>query len=170
MKTPPNIIKANSVINGLSVFNEEFPPALIENSELKDFFQRFRIASLDEFFTKLTNPPGKKSFLVFKNNKYINVLTENIAIFCIKYDSSVIMCFDGKEYFIKHSLEHIQKLVCDKQFFRLNRQCLINFNAVKEVEHYFARKLLVNPLIPVEDKLLVRKEKVAAFLHWLDNR
>lgn len=50
---------------------------------------------------------------------------------------------------------------------RLNRQYLINFNAIKEVEHYFARKLLVNAIIPARDKLIVSKEKVAGFLHWL---
>jgi two-component system response regulator LytT len=52
----------------------------------------------------------------------------------------------------------------------ISRQYLINFNAVKEVEHYFARKLLVHLTIPAKDKLLVSKEKVSSFLHWLDNR
>jgi two-component system, LytTR family, response regulator LytT len=58
----------------------------------------------------------------------------------------------------------------DTQFFRVSRQYLISFNAVKEVEHYFARKLLVNLVVPVQDKLLVSKEKVSSFLDWLDNR
>jgi DNA-binding LytR/AlgR family response regulator len=80
------------------------------------------------------------------------------------------MCFDKQEYFVNYSLEQIQQLLGEKQFFRLNRQYLINFNAVKDVEHYFARKLLVNPVIPMKDKLLVSKEKVTDFLHWLDNR
>jgi two-component system, LytTR family, response regulator LytT len=113
---------------------------------------------------------GKTSFLVFKHNKYITVRTENIAYFYVKYDSSIIVCFDKQEYFVTHSLEHIQSLVTSKQFFRLNRQYLINFHAVKEVEHYFARKLLVNLVVAVADKLLVPKEKVTSFLAWLENR
>jgi two-component system response regulator LytT len=113
---------------------------------------------------------GKKSFLVFKNNKYLIVPTENIAMFCIRYESVMIMCFDSREYFVTYSLEQIKNLLPEKQFFRLNRQCLINFNAIKEVEHYFARKLLVNPAIPVKEKLIVPKEKVSEFLYWLDNR
>ena len=113
---------------------------------------------------------GKQSFLVFKNNKYFNVATENIAFFCIKYESAMMICFDKQEYSVNYSLEQIQNLVPEKQFYRLNRQYLINFNAIKEVEHYFARKLLVNPAIPARDKLIVSKEKVAGFLHWLDNR
>jgi len=71
---------------------------------------------------------------------------------------------------VNYSLDQIQNLLPKNQFYRLNRQCLINFNAVKEVEHYFARKLLVNPVIPAKDKLIVSKEKVTEFLHWLDNR
>lgn len=118
----------------------------------------------------MTDFLGKKSFLVFKNNKYLTVPTENIALFYIKYESAMIMCFDRQEYFVNYSLDQIKKLLPDGQFFRLNRQYLINFNAIKEVEHYFARKLLVNPAIQLKEKLIVSKEKVSDFLHWLDNR
>jgi two-component system, LytTR family, response regulator LytT len=130
--------------------------------EFKNFFHQLLI--------KLATTAGKKSFLIFKNNKYVNVLTENIAYFHVRYESSMITCFDKQEYFVNYSLEQIQNLLPEKQFFRLNRQYLINFNAIREVEHYFARKLLVNPSIPAKDKLIVSKEKVTEFLQWLDNR
>ena len=139
-------------------------------AELKNFFQQYPVPNLDDLVTKLAPSIGKKSFLVFRDNKYINVLTENIAFFYVKYESSMIRSFNGQEYFVNQSLNQIQNLVSEKQFFRLNRQYLVNFNAIKEVEHYFARKLLVNLLIPTKEKLLVSKEKVSGFLHWLDNR
>jgi DNA-binding LytR/AlgR family response regulator len=144
----------------------------LENAaeDFKNFFQQVRLPLMNDLLKKLINSTGKKSFLVFKNNKYVNVLTENIALFYIKYDSPMIMCFDKQEYFVNYSLEQIQNLVSEKQFYRLNRQCLINFDAVKEVEHYFARKLLVNSTVPTKDKLIVSREKVTEFLHWLDNR
>lgn len=123
-----------------------------------------------ELLSKLATPVCKKSFLVFKNNKYFTVSIEKIAFFYVKYESSVIACFDGQEYFLNHSLDQIQNLLNGNQFFRLNRQYLINFNSIKEVEHYFARKLLVNLNVPVSDKLLITKEKVTGFLRWLDNR
>jgi DNA-binding LytR/AlgR family response regulator len=138
--------------------------------DFKNFFQQLRLPWVNDILIKLASSTGKKSFLVFKNNKYVNVLTENIAFFYIKYDSPMIMCFDRQEYFVNYSLEQIQNLLPQKQFYRLNRQYLINFNAVKDVEHYFARKLLVNPVIPVKDQLIVSREKVTEFLGWLDNR
>jgi len=116
------------------------------------------------------NRTGKKSFLVFRHNKYITVPTNTIAFFYVKYESSIIVCFDRQEYSMNYSLEHIQHLLSDLQFFRLNRQYLVNFDAVKEVEHYFARKLLVKLIIPFPEKLLVSKEKARSFLRWLENR
>ncbi len=113
---------------------------------------------------------GKKSFLVFKHNKYTTVPTESIAFFYIKYDVTVIVTFDRQEFSVNYSLEQIQELLSQHQFYRLNRQYLINFSAIKEVEHYFARKLLVIPAMPFHDKLIVSKEKATTFLAWLENR
>lgn len=115
-------------------------------------------------------PAGKQSFLVFKNQKYLTVPTKNIAFFYVKCESSTMMCFDGREYLMNHSLEQIQQLLAPEQFFRLNRQYLINFYAIKEVELYFARKLLVTLSVSTPDQLLVSKEKVSDFLHWMENR
>jgi DNA-binding LytR/AlgR family response regulator len=123
-----------------------------------------------ELFSEPETSICKKSFLVFKHNKYFTVAIEKIAFFYVKYESSIISCFDGQEYFVHPSLDQIQTLLNGNQFFRLNRQYLINFNAIKEVEHYFARKLLVNLTIPVSDQLLITKEKSTGFLRWLDNR
>lgn len=125
---------------------------------------------LDELLTKLTRIPVKKSFLVFKFQKYFTIPTSDIAFFYLKFGNTVIKCFDGNEYGVKYSLEEIQSMVTDKQFFRVNRQYLVNFDAIKETEHYFARKLLIKAKVATQDKLLISKEKVTMFLHWLENR
>ena len=171
-------MEAQTITNSISSGSSPEPLKVIETiislrnktDEYENLFQQNRFSWFDELLKKLAEQTGKKSFLIFRNNKYVNVPTENIAFFYIKYESPVIMCFDGQEYFVNYSLDQIQNLLPEKQFYRLNRQYLINFEAVKEVEHYFARKLLVNPTIQMKGKLIVSKEKVADFLHWLDNR
>ncbi|WP_160290232.1 LytR/AlgR family response regulator transcription factor [Flavihumibacter solisilvae] len=113
---------------------------------------------------------SKTSFLVYKNHTYRTIPTESVAYFTLKFGGIVLVAMDGKEYTLNYSLEHIQHLVSSRQFFRLNRQYLVNFSAVAEAEHYFARKLLVKLIIPTTEKLLVSKEKASSFLHWLENR
>ena len=153
-----------------SFSREDLVTAFEKITDVKNFLQQSSLLKLADLLTRLSSSTGKKSFLVFRNNKYMNVLTENIAFFYIKYESPVILCFDKQEYFVNYSLDQVQNLLPEKQFFRLNRQYLINFNAVKEVEHYFARKLLVNPVLPMKERLIISKEKVTEFLRWLDNR
>lgn len=137
---------------------------------LQGIIQNDKPYNLNELMAQLSTAVGKKSFLVFKQNKYFTVPVENIAFFYVKYGSSTIVCMDRREYAVNHSLDQIQNLLTGKQFFRVNRQYLVNFSAVKEVEYYFARKLLVTLLIATAEKLLVPKEKVRQFLDWLENR
>lgn len=139
-------------------------------TEMKSLFQDNIPLDPDEQLAKPASRIGKKSFLVFKHNKYFTVPTDTIAYFYVKNEYSIIVCFDGQQYLVNYSLEHIQSALSDLQFFRLNRQYLVNFNAVKEVEHYFARKLLVKLTVSVAEKMLVSKEKARGFLRWLENR
>jgi two-component system, LytTR family, response regulator LytT len=163
--------KANGVDYVLKPFSKsDIARAFKKVDELRNFFQQGVIPDFSEMLSQISAPAGKKSFLVFKNNKYSSVPTDTIAFFYIRNDSTSIMCFDQQEYPISQSLDQVITLLLPSQFFRLNRQYIVNFSAIKEVEHYFLRKLFVKLVIPTQEKLLINKEKASAFLSWLDNR
>ena len=165
--------KSNGIDYVLKPFSREsIAQAIKKAGELKNFFQRNKKAmpDFDYLLTRTGENKGKSSFLVFKNNKYQTVLTENIALFYIKNETPTILTFDKTEYQITQSLDEVHKLLSTTQFFRINRQYLINFSAIREAEHYFSRKLIIKLTIPTEEKLLVGKEKATAFLSWLENR
>ena len=164
-------IKANGIDYLLKPFSKDQLEEAFEKVEsFKNFFQQNNQPDLEGLFKKYVLDEGKKSFLVFKNQKYTTVQTEQIAFIQIKYEVAVIVTFEGQEYSLDQSLDHIQSMLSPKQFFRLNRQFLVNFSAIKEVEHYFARKLLVKLVVPSPEKLLIGKEKTGTFLQWLENR
>lgn len=165
--------KSNGIDYVLKPFSREsIAQAIKKAAELKNFFQRNKkvMPDFEYLLTRTGENKGKSSFLVFKNNKYQTVLTENIALFCIKNETPTIITFDKTEYQITQSLDEVHKLLSPTQFFRINRQNLINFSAIREAEHYFSRKLILKLTIPTEEKLLVGKEKATAFLSWLENR
>lgn len=113
---------------------------------------------------------GKKSFLVFKDNKYSTINTEDIAYIYMQNGSATLVTYKEQQYSQGRSLDQVQSLLSPKDFFRVNRQYLVSFRAVRDVEHYFSRKLLVNLTLPSPEKLLIAKEKARAFLQWLDCR
>lgn len=139
-------------------------------NEFKTFFRQNSISNFNDLLTKVKLKESKQSFLIFKHQRYFTVSTENTAFFYVRNDSTMMTGFDGQEYPINYSLEQIQSMLPEKQFFRLNRQYLINFAAIKEVEHYFARKLFVKLVVSVSETLLVSKKKSVDFLKWLEDR
>ena len=163
--------KANGVDYVLKPFSkEDIAGSFKKVDELKNFFQQKQIPDLAEMLINIVQPTEKTSFLVFKHQKYTTVQIEQIAFFYIRNDSTSIMCFDGQEFALSQALDQIATSVSSKQFFRVNRQYLVNFKAIKEVEHYFLRKLYVKLLIETPDKLLINKEKSQLFLAWMENR
>ncbi|KIO76887.1 LytTR family transcriptional regulator [Pedobacter lusitanus] len=164
--------RANGIDYILKPFSVESIGSAFEKvALLKNFFQVNEQASLRiNHLLDATGTTGKKGFLVFKNNKYITIQTSDIALFYIYNETTLIVTVNQEEYGIPHSLEELHKLVNPNQFFRINRQYLIGYTAVKEVEHYFARKLLVKLNIPTAEQLIVGKDKATLFLNWLDNR
>jgi hypothetical protein len=112
----------------------------------------------------------KTSYMVFRNQKYTTIKTENIAFFYVKNNYTFLTCFDRQEYMLNQSLDQITYTASPSDFFRINRQYLVNFSAIKEVEHYMARKLHVKLVVDTPDKLLINKEKTHTFLCWMDAR
>jgi two-component system, LytTR family, response regulator len=149
---------------------EDIVKAFEKFDGLSDFFQRPATPDFREIAAMLNPSVGKTSFLVFKNQKYTTIQTENIAFFYIRNESTFAVCFDRQEYPLTQTLTQITELVSSIQFFRVNRQYFVNFKAVKEVEHYFSRKLYVRLVIDTPDKLFINKEKSSSFFSWLENR
>ena len=163
--------KRNGVDYVLKPFSKEhIAAALSKVDDLKNFFQQKAIPDLSELLNRMSPQADKTSFLVFKHQKYTTVQTAQIAFFYIKNETSMIMCFDGQEFSLTQSLDQIASSVSQKQFFRVNRQYLVNFSAIKEIEHYFMRKLYVKLVIETPEQLLINKEKAGAFLGWMENR
>lgn len=163
--------KRNGVDYVLKPFSkEDIANALGKVDDLKNFFQQKATADLSELLIRIAQPSDKTSFLVFKHQKYTTVQTAQIAYFYIRNESTMIMCFDGQEFSLNQSLDQVAGSVSQKQFFRVNRQYLVNFSAIKEIEHYFMRKLYVKLVLETPDQLLINKEKSPSFLAWMENR
>jgi two-component system, LytTR family, response regulator LytT len=65
-------------------------------------------------------------------------------------------------------LDDIESILDEKQFFRINRQMIINRKAIKEIEQYFNRKVILKTNIPIPEKAIVSRLKVTPFLNWLE--
>lgn len=111
----------------------------------------------------------KSTFLVSFRDKMIPVNSNEILFFKITDDAVELCTKSNDRYRLSWSLDHIETMVDPKMFYRANRQYLIAHHAIKEVENYFDRKLLIkiDPLNP--EPIIVSKAKSADLLKWLEH-
>ena len=110
--------------------------------------------------------PRSSAILVHYKDKIMPIRIEDIALFYLEDEITSLTTYDKKEYSINKNLEELEQL-CGNDFFRINRQILINRKTVIDASHYFSRKLSVNINIAFKEKIIVSKEKTPQFLNWL---
>lgn len=113
--------------------------------------------------------PQPAAILVHYKDKIVPVRLENIVLFYIEKEILYLMTFDRQHYYLKKSLEEAEQL-CGSDFFRVNRQFLVNRKAIKDASHYVSRKLSVNLSVPFREVITISKEKAPQFLAWLSGK
>ncbi len=109
------------------------------------------------------------SILIYKGEEILPIKVEDIAVAGIDHGVVYIYTFNQKKYATQQNMEQLFDLLND-DFYRINRQYIINRAAVATISQYFGRKLQVYSSIKLEDKLLVSKANVKEFLSWLETR
>ena len=158
--------------NGIDYILKPFSKNTIENAltrynTLKSTFQKTTnpIENILELFEnrKQTKP---NTVLVYHKDNIIPVRVNDIALFYIENELTRLLTFSREHHTINKSLDELESST-DDNFFRANRQFLINRSAVKSASQYFNRRLNVSLTIPFDNKILVSKEKATQFLNWL---
>jgi two-component system, LytTR family, response regulator LytT len=128
------------------------------------------ITDFDALFKSLNantiHGPKTSSLLVNFKDKIIPIKIADIALFGIEHKNTLLITFSNQKYFINQTLEELEQ-ICGDNFYRANRQYLINREVVTEVLQYFARKLLLKLKIESKHEIVISKTKIPEFLSWL---
>lgn len=111
----------------------------------------------------------KSTFLVAYRDKMIPVNINDIVFFRIIDDGVELSTKSNQQYRLNYSLDYIESIIDPNLFYRANRQYLIAYNAIKEVENYFDRKLLIKLTQNNTEPVIVSKAKSSDLLRWLEN-
>lgn len=117
-----------------------------------------------------SNPSYKSSYLINFKAKMLPISVQDVVYFCIQEGQCKLRTKDNANYSIPKNLEELENELDPKLFFRANRQFLIGYSYIKEVEHYMNRKLEVHLALDKTEPVIISKEKSTEFLSWMDNR
>lgn len=117
--------------------------------------------------TMMSRGRYSNSFLVHYRNKLIPVTSADVAFIFTRHGLVQFCTQDNHHYPADKSLEELEGMLDPDQFFRANRQFIINRKYITEVEFYYNGRLLVNLRPRSNDKILISKARVPAFRKWL---
>jgi DNA-binding LytR/AlgR family response regulator len=109
---------------------------------------------------------GPSSILVKFGEKIKPVKIKDIAY--IKTDNKWVqlVTFHNETFVYNKTLEEMER-ACGESFYRVNRQVLLNREAIGEVLQTYSRKLLLQLKVSNAPTLEINKTKMSHFLNWL---
>lgn len=107
------------------------------------------------------------TFLVQVRDRIIPLRREQIA-YCYTSDEKVTACdYAGETYPLDKTLEALQTLLPEGEFFRANRQFIVSRRAVKEIVVWFGSRLSLRLTVETPERIVISKARVPEFKAWL---
>lgn len=97
------------------------------------------------------------------------VETSDIACFFSENKTTYMHCYSGRNYPVEVSLEQLDEELDPEKFFRINRKCLLNIDAIRDIVSYTNSRLEIKLNNFDEFQLIVSRERVKDFKVWLNN-
>lgn len=141
---------------------ELYLPTKIENGMAE------RLSDLLTTLSTSGNIGYKSRFLVQTAQGMMSIPTIDIAYFYSEHKVSWLFSVEGKKYAVDYTLEQLQTFLEPRDFFRVNRQCIVHIQSVKRINTGFNGKLIVTLLPSTSEEIIVGREKASSFKEWLD--
>lgn len=114
------------------------------------------------------NASLKEVFIVHQRNQLIPVYVKDIACF-LHNPLNYIINFKAERFLMNsNTLDEIENQLSSIDFYRANRQHIINIRSIESVKMLGDGRLLVKLIEPLKEEIEVSKKKAADFRKWLD--
>lgn len=111
----------------------------------------------------------KKSRFMVKSGQSIRVIQQEEAAYFLAEEGVVLLVnFEKQRFIVNYTLDQLEEQLNETIFFRVNRQLIVNINAVAKAEPYFKGRLILQTDPPTNEDQVISSNKAAAFKDWLD--
>ncbi|MGD0754370.1 MAG: LytTR family DNA-binding domain-containing protein [Bacteroidales bacterium] len=111
----------------------------------------------------------KSRFLIKIGEKYKSVPAGEISHFYINERNVFLNDNQGKDCGVDYSLEQLQTMLDPRKFFRINRECIVNIDAITLMYSYSSSRLQLTLKNREKSELfVVSRDKVTEFKKWID--
>lgn len=111
----------------------------------------------------------KSRFLVSVGDEYRYVAVEDVRCFMAEEKYTYLYARGGKQYIVPHTLDSIEKMLNQKDFCRISRNCIAHISSIARCSRYFGGRLSVRLSAECpQEPIIVSRSRVGQVLTWLD--
>lgn len=163
-------------LEAFKVFSIDYILKPVSRQSLARAIQKFKsIAPMavapdySKLIESLRQPVYRDRFLGKSGSKLYFIEADQVAFF--QADNKIVYLIDkkGNRFIVNHTLEHLEKELDPRQFFRLSRRVILRMSAIDHVKPYYNNRLKVAIKGTLEDRsedLVISRERVADFRNW----
>ncbi|GAB3275845.1 LytTR family DNA-binding domain-containing protein [Larkinella harenae] len=109
----------------------------------------------------------RKRFLVKHLSQWMPIEVVDIAYFYSEEGVSLFRTRSNQKFSVDYTLDELEAMLDPIQFFRANRQFIVDINSVLQIHPYFNNKLKLTLKPSPEDEVLVSRERATEFKKWM---
>jgi DNA-binding LytR/AlgR family response regulator len=148
----------------------------VDTGRLRRALAKYRMLN-DYFHTGYTTRDGQDSgrhtkhrMLVKKGKESISLPINDIVLFHTVHRTVYVTDYLGQEYIADKNLCDIEQELDKDQFFRVNRQYIVNINFIHSFKPYERVKLMIELTRPeINHHVIVSQEMAPQFREWMYN-
>lgn len=110
----------------------------------------------------------QERFLVSTGQKLRSIPVEEVAYFFADQKFVFLTDTSGKQYIVDQSLDKLEALLDPDKFFRINRQFIVAFSAIKNMSAYSKSRVKLELQPAPEKETIVSVERSNEFKQWLN--
>jgi len=110
----------------------------------------------------------QKRFVVFAGQKIKMIKTSEIAYFNGSEKGTFLCTFSNTTFSLEFSLDKLENIIDPEIFFRINRNYIINIEAIKEMFTLSKSRIKIELLPKTEEETLVSYNRMSSFRKWIN--
>ncbi len=114
------------------------------------------------------DPEYQKRFVVYAGNKIKTIKTSDIAYFFSSEKITFLTTFANKQYTLNYSLDKIESLLNPNDFYRINRNYLIHFDAIQQMHNLSKSRIKIDLNPKPTENVMVSIRRINDFKNWLN--
>ncbi len=109
----------------------------------------------------------QQRFLINHGSQLITLTANQIAYVFTSNKTVIIVTKDNKQYQFDATLDQMEKKLNSKLFFRINRQYIIQLDAIAKMENETRGRVKIEMVPPSKDEMIVSIDRSGEFKKWL---